>query len=60
MLYRDYHKTWVSIVGEILQCQMGPQNMVDKSTVAVIKKDKVFGHLVNGSNGKFVKTVFFS
>ena len=49
-----------SFFGEILQCQMEPENIVGKYAVAVIKKNKVVGHLMNGKSGKFVKTVFFT
>lgn len=44
---------------DILQCQMEPENIVDKYAVAVIKKNKVVGHLMNGKSGKFVKTIFY-
>ena len=59
MGYHEYRKTWVPIVGETLQCQMEPDNVVDKYAVAVINKSKVVGHLMNGKSGKFAKTVFF-
>ena len=42
--YHEYRKTWVPIVGETLQCQMEPDNVVDKYAVAVINKSKVVGH----------------
>ena len=52
MGYHEYRKTWVSIFGETLQCQMEPDNVVDKYAVVV-------GHLMNGKSEKFAKTVFF-
>ena len=58
MGYHEYRKTF-PIVGETLQCQMEPDNVVDKYAVAVINKSKVVGHLMNGKSGKFAKTVFF-
>ena len=47
--YHEYCKTWVSFVGETLQCQMELGNVADKYAVAVIKKDKVVRHLMNGN-----------
>ena len=45
--------------GEVLQCRMEPENVVDKYAVAVMNKDRVVGHLMKGKSGKFAKTVFF-
>lgn len=38
---------------------MEPENIVGKYAVAVIKKNKVVGHLMNGKSGKFAKTFLF-
>ena len=54
-----YHEYWVPFVGETLQCQMEPENIVDNYAVAIIKKGKIVGHLMNGKSGKFVKTVCY-
>ena len=43
MAYNEYHKAWVPTVGETLQGQMKPENIVDKYTIAVIKKGKFLG-----------------
>ena len=59
MGYHDYRKTWVPFVGEVLQCRMEPDNVVDKYAVAVIYKDRVVRHLMKGKGGKFAKTLFF-
>ena len=47
MGYHEYCNTWVPIVGETWQCQMEPNNIVDKYVVAVIEKDKAVWHLMN-------------
>ena len=45
-------KTWVSIVGETLQCQMESEYIADKYiVVALIKKSKVVGNLINSKSG---------
>ena len=59
MGYHDYRKTWVPFVGEVLQCGMEPDNVVDKYSVAVINKDRVVGHLMKEKSGQFAKTLFF-
>ena len=41
------------------RCQMEPENNVDKSAFAVIKKGTLVGHLMNSKSGKFAKTLFF-
>ena len=45
--------------GELLQCRMEQDNAVGKYTVAVMKKDRVLGHLMKGRSRKFAKTIFF-
>ena len=59
MGHHEYRNTWKPIVGQVLQCQMEPDNDVDKYAVAVMNKDRVVGHLMKLKNGKFAKTVFF-
>ena len=56
----EYRKIYAPIVRETLQCQMEPENIADKYAVAVIKKSKAVGPLMNDKSGKFVKTLLSS
>ena len=42
-------------VGDVLQCQMEPDNAVGKYTVAVMNKGRAVGHLMKEKSGKFAK-----
>ena len=46
-------------MGDVLQCRMEPDNPVDRYPVAVMKQDRVVGHLLKRKRGQFAKTVFF-
>ena len=59
MGYHEYRKTGAPFWGELLQCRMEQDNAVNKYTVAVMKKDRVLGHLMKGRSRKFAKTTFF-
>ena len=52
-------KTWAPFLGQVLQCRMVLGNTVDKYVVAVMKKDRVVGHLMKGKSRKFAKTALF-
>ena len=38
MGYHEHGNTWTPIVGEVLRCQIQPENDVDKYAVAVMNK----------------------
>ena len=59
MGYHEYLKKSAPFLGEVLQCRMEPDNIVDKYAIAVMNKDRVVGQLMKRKNLKFEKTVFF-
>ena len=42
LVYKD---EWTPFIGESLNCMREPQNVTDKNAVAVMKDDKVVGHV---------------
>ena len=57
--YYEYKNIWTPKIGEILQTEKEPGNLVDKYAVCVKKEDEIFGYLLLGKDGMFAKTVFF-
>ena len=57
--YHEYRKTWTPITGDVLQCQMEPDNAEGKYVVAVMNKDRAAGHLMEEKSSKFAKIVSF-
>ena len=43
-LYHVYEKIWEFAIGEKLDCQREPSNLVDQYAVAVVKRGMVVGH----------------
>ena len=43
--YHAYRDIWIPVVGEILLLKREPDNLVDASTIAVRKEDKIVGHV---------------
>ena len=59
MGYHDYQHDWTPCENEILPCIMEPTNVLDKYAVAVVKENKVIGHLMKGQKGNFAKIIFY-
>ena len=59
MGYYKYWKTWTSVIGDILQCQVELDNTAGKYALAVMNKDRAVEHLMKEKSGKFAKIVFF-
>ena len=43
--YHVYKENWTPVIGETLTCKREPSNAYDKYAVAVIKNERVVGHL---------------
>ena len=57
MGYHDYN-TLKPTMKEKMETRMEPHNLMEKFAVAVIKGEKVVGHIILGKTGRFAKTIF--
>ena len=60
MGYHDYQNVWVPEIGELLEAKMEPTNTKDMFYMCVLKHDKVVGHLMKGTTGRYAKKKLFS
>ena len=54
-----YKVVWTPVVGEVLQVEMEPNNLVEKYAVCTRKDGQVVEHLKKGLTGRFAKTIFY-
>ena len=57
--YYEYKSIWTPKIGEVLQTEKEPGNLVDKYAVCVKKENEIFGYLLLGKDGMFAKMCFF-
>ena len=54
-----YKNIWNPKIGESLDAQIEPNNLVDNYAVSIRNSGKVAGHLKKEATGRFAKTIFF-
>ena len=59
MGFHVYKDGWTPLKGETLNAILEPSNIKDKFAVAVIKGDRLVGHLPLEKSGRFAKTIHY-
>ena len=57
--FHVYKEIWNPVKGEVLDTRMEPGNPTDQYAVCVENNGNVVGHLTEGNNVHFYKTIFF-